>query len=115
MVAALVSRRFSSAPLAAPGGGFGIDDAATDEAFINLAVEVVPIRHNHEREIPGHHPADFLDKENHRVGFHAALCLPEYSESAEIRVRSPDQGKFRRCAAVRTQWQLFSMAQWLRM
>src|SRR5207237_1469990 len=65
-------------------------DAAAGERLVNLVVEIVPVGHYQEREIPPHFAAYLLGEESHRIGFAAALRVPEHAEPAEIGMRALD-------------------------
>src|SRR5262249_16621067 len=81
------------------------------ERLVNLVVEVVTIGHQQEREVPGHLSSHLLGEERHRIGFAAALSMPEYTKPPEIGM-SPlddihrafgDEGRLRRFSELSVQ------------
>ena len=68
--------------------------AAANEGAKNLIVEIIPVRHDDEREVSRHDAPDFLREKCHRVRLTASLRVPEDTKPAQIRVCSLYQRKF---------------------
>ena len=63
------------------GFGFG-DRAGVQEVAVNLPVQIVAVRHDHEREIARLFAEDFAGVENHRETLARTLRVPEHAELA---------------------------------
>ena len=61
--------------------GFG-DCAGVEEVSVNLPVQIVAVRHHHEREVARLFAEDFAGVENHREAFARTLRVPEHAELA---------------------------------
>ena len=67
-----------------------VGDATADESLVYLAVEIVAVGHQQEREIAFQLPSHLLGEEGHGIRFTAALGVPEYAEPAEVGMRPLD-------------------------
>ena len=67
-----------------------VGDAAAHESPVNLAVEIVSVGHQQEREIAFQPPPHLLGEEGHGVRLAAALGVPEHAEPAEVGMRALD-------------------------
>lgn len=67
--------------------GLFIRYTAADERTPDLVIEVLAIGHPEEGEVAGHDAAHLLGEEGHRIGFAAALRVPEHAQPSQIGVR----------------------------
>ena len=71
-------------------GRIVVGDTAADEGPVNLAVEIVSVGHQQEREVAFQLPPHLLREEGHGIGLAAALGVPEHPEPTEFGMRPLD-------------------------
>ena len=69
-------------PVAGPAGFLRIDCADADVGVVDLLLQLLAVGDDQEGEVAGQLATDFFREEHHRVGFAAALGVPEHAQLA---------------------------------
>ena len=61
---------------------------AAHKGLVNLAVQIIPVSHQHKGEVTHHGAPHLLGKESHGIRLAAALRVPHHTQTTQIGVRA---------------------------
>ena len=89
-IAVILLQQLLQFPARTGARGLVVGHAAADEGLVDLAVQIVPVGHQHKGEIALHRAPHFFGEEGHGVGLAAALGVPHHPQAPKIGVRPLD-------------------------